>query len=117
MSKPNQTAGANAPDRSWTQYQARDVEALGDYYIKHVEAMTAERLHSKADIAAELAHRDKEISRLRNVIVKSARKFREDKPDGVIAAGMIVVLQEANPRFPAGDGEVEDAMRPQSEEP
>lgn len=35
------------------------------HYCKHVMAMTAEELHSKADIASELAYRDQEIERLR----------------------------------------------------
>jgi hypothetical protein len=46
-------------------YHQRDAEELGDYYIRHVGAMTAEGLHAKSDIAAELAHRDREIDRLR----------------------------------------------------
>lgn len=37
---------------------------LEPHYSAHVMAMTAEDLHSKADIAAELAFRDKEIERL-----------------------------------------------------
>lgn len=50
------------------QYADRDPMALdkaGNYYIRHVSAMTREGLHSKADIAAELAWRDCEIDRLR----------------------------------------------------
>lgn len=42
-------------------YDHRDVMALnkhGNVYVRHVEAMTAEGLHSKSDIAAELAWRD-----------------------------------------------------------
>lgn len=39
-------------------YATRDVEDQGYDYYKHVEAMTAEQLHHKSDIAAELAHRD-----------------------------------------------------------
>lgn len=40
----------------------RDLPALGDFYTAHVDAMTREKLHSKSDIAAELAHRDREIA-------------------------------------------------------
>lgn len=43
------------------QYDERDVIALdrkGNYYIRHVAAMTAEQLHDKSEIAAELAYRD-----------------------------------------------------------
>ena len=46
-------------------YAERDVIALGDYYIRHVSAMTSEGLHFKSDIAAELAWRDAEIDRLK----------------------------------------------------
>ena len=48
-------------------YAERDLEALdesGGFYCRHVEAMTDEGLHSKSDIAAELAFRDAEIARL-----------------------------------------------------
>lgn len=43
-------------------YPKQDIEELGEWYIKHVEAMTAEGLHSKADIAAQLAWRDKALA-------------------------------------------------------
>jgi len=39
-------------------YAQRDIELQCNYYTRHVMAMTAEGLHSKSDIAAELAHRD-----------------------------------------------------------
>ncbi len=44
-------------------YPDQDHAALGDLYIRHVEAMTAEGLHAKSDIAAQLAWRDAEIAR------------------------------------------------------
>lgn len=46
-------------------YAERDIFKQGDYYTKHVSAMTGEALYSKSAIAAELAHRDIEIDRLR----------------------------------------------------
>lgn len=49
------------------QYAERDhltLDKRGGYYIRHVMAMTAEGLHAKCDIAAELAWRDAEIDRL-----------------------------------------------------
>ena len=42
----------------WRLYAERDVIALGNYYLRHLNAMTAEGLHAKSDIAAELAWRD-----------------------------------------------------------
>lgn len=50
------------------QYRQRDLVALdreGGHYFRHVRAMTAEGLHDKTHIAAELAARDWEIERLR----------------------------------------------------
>lgn len=45
-------------------YAERDIEAQGVHYSNHVCAMTGEKLHSKSDIAAELAHRDMQIELL-----------------------------------------------------
>lgn len=48
-------------------YAERDAAALdaaGNYYSKHVSAMTAEDLHAKSAIAAELGHRDAVIDEL-----------------------------------------------------
>ncbi|BDQ35886.1 hypothetical protein SYK_02460 [Pseudodesulfovibrio nedwellii] len=56
------------------QYRERNPMALdkaGNYYCRHVEAMTAESLHDKSDIAAELAVRDMEIDRLRRELAKA----------------------------------------------
>lgn len=44
-----------------SKYKERDPMALDDaggYYFRHVNAMTGEKLHSKAAIAAELGYRD-----------------------------------------------------------
>ena len=44
-----------------SEYKERDAMQLdeaGNYYGKHVVAMTSESLHSKSDIAAELGYRD-----------------------------------------------------------
>jgi len=46
-------------------YTERDIIEQGDYYSRHTSAMTGEDLHSKSDIAAELAHRDIEIDKLK----------------------------------------------------
>ena len=41
-----------------SEYAKRNIELLGELYLNHVSAMTGESLHSKSDIAAELAYRD-----------------------------------------------------------
>ena len=43
-------------------YPAQDSESLADHYIRHICAMTSESLHSKADIARQLAARDKMLA-------------------------------------------------------
>lgn len=45
-------------------YAERDVDEYHDIYIAHVEALTTEKLDSKAAMAAELAYRDKVIIEL-----------------------------------------------------
>jgi hypothetical protein len=46
-------------------YPPQDPISLEPHYSRHIAAMTAEGLHSKADIAEQLAWRDQEIERLR----------------------------------------------------
>ena len=46
------------------QYAERDIEALDNYYMVHIDAMTVESLYSKSSVAAELAFRDKRIAQL-----------------------------------------------------
>lgn len=49
------------------RYADRDIMQLdrdGNHYCNHVLAMTAEGLHSKSDIAAELAFRDAAVDRV-----------------------------------------------------
>jgi len=62
-------------------YGDRDLMAMdsaGNYYCRHVDHMTREKLHSKSDIAAELGWRDMQIANLQqkltatNNILKSA---------------------------------------------
>ena len=53
-------------------YPDQDHPALGDWYIRHVAAMTAEGLHAKSDIAAQLAWRDIEIARLQAQVAELA---------------------------------------------
>jgi hypothetical protein len=45
-------------------YAERNIVKQGQPYFDHVKAMTAEGLHAKSAIAAELAHRDIEIATL-----------------------------------------------------
>ena len=59
-------------DITQRQYAQRDHMAQGNYYVRHVYSMTGEALHAKSAIAAELAHRDIEIDRLRAALRKIA---------------------------------------------
>ena len=54
-------------------YADRDIIELDDqggHYVKHVMAMTSEKLHSKSDIAAELAFRDSRMAELESRIAE-----------------------------------------------
>lgn len=68
-------------------YPPVDSIALGQHYINHVEAMTAEGLHEKSAIAAQLAWRDAELARLRGEVAAATdlieRAVRNaDRPRG-----------------------------------
>jgi hypothetical protein len=47
---------------------------LEPHYSKHVNSMTSEDLHSKSDIATQLAWRDQEIERLRFLVTSLGGK-------------------------------------------
>lgn len=54
-----------------SEYKERDIydlDEVGNYYDKHVNAMTTENLRSKSAIAAELGHRDYIIDQVAGVI-------------------------------------------------
>ena len=62
-------------------YGSRDpmeLDKAGNYYCKHLMAMTAEDLHSKSDIAMELGHRDKLIDEIK-VALRVATIVIEDR--------------------------------------
>lgn len=74
-------------------YAQRNAMHQGQHYAKHVAAMTAEELHSKSDIAAELAHRDIEIERLRDAL-ESIKTHCEPQPS-VLAAAIVATCENA----------------------
>jgi hypothetical protein len=55
------------PETKYRNY--RDIDALFTAeYAQHIQAMTAEKLHSKSEMAVELAGRDREIAALNSYI-------------------------------------------------
>lgn len=54
-------------------YAPRDHEAQGEYYLRHKDAISDYDLYLKSAIAAELAHRDIEIDRLREMLELAAK--------------------------------------------
>lgn len=54
-------------------YLAHDPQELEPHYCLHVEAMTAEGLHEKSDIAIQLAWRDKRIAELTAELLRADR--------------------------------------------
>lgn len=64
-------------------YSNRDIRKLdktGNYYSKHLSAITGEGLIEKPAIAAELAHRDMVIDELKSAI-SAAKKHGEASED------------------------------------
>ena len=63
-----------------SEYADHDPIELEPYYTRHVQAMTAERLHEKGDIAVQLAYRDVRIARLtreRDELAGEVERLRE----------------------------------------
>ena len=53
-----------------------DSTTLHDLYMKHLSAMTGEKLHSKADIAVELAYRDMRLNAITDDAHRLVKKNR-----------------------------------------
>lgn len=76
------------------QYAERDVIALdeqGGYYIRHVIAMTREKLYLKSDVAAELAFRDMRIDALTkrsDELLDSLKELLSSKAEHGLFAGV-----------------------------
>lgn len=73
-------------------YAERDLMALdeaGNHYIRHVDHMTREGLHSKSDIAAELGWRDMQIAALQQKLDALLTEYVAIKagPQGFFAYG------------------------------
>jgi len=67
---------------------------LEPYYSRHISAMSSEALHSKADIATELAFRDKEIAALRLALYVLS-EHDPSWPDDVLRARAALIGAEA----------------------
>jgi len=59
--------------------EERDTDGYDNLVMKHMMAMTAEGLHSKAAIAIELAYRDWQIEQLREALDDALRYKRADE--------------------------------------
>lgn len=62
-----------------TQYRKHDLNdvELDEIYMKHLSSMTIEELHSKSDIASELAWRDLQIKRLMNIFIEVFDDYKD----------------------------------------
>lgn len=54
----------HTPERLYQIVDVMKLDRAGNYYCKHLNAMTGEGLHNKSDIAAQLGHRDYVIAQL-----------------------------------------------------
>lgn len=86
-------------------YADRDIceqDAKGGFYFKHVLAMTAEGLHSKSDIAAELAHRDLRIQQL-EAVLNATRDYLAKHAVGFYGTALANVINETMGNNDGGD--------------
>ena len=58
-------------------YAERNAEDLGQVFMDHLMAMTAEKLHRKSAIAAELAYRDQRIAELEALVNEMNERIAE----------------------------------------
>ena len=82
-----------------SEYADRDTIAMSDVYGKHVSAMTAEGLHAKSDIAAELAHRDICIADLKRQLAEATEAvtaLSKGKPLGPVVGAQTIINQQAH---------------------
>lgn len=73
--------------KRYAERDAYELDKAGNYYCRHVSAMTGEGLHSKSDIAAELGWRDMQIDALlaeRDAAQKDAERL--DWLDGYVVS-------------------------------
>lgn len=76
---------------------------LEPYYSRHISAMTSEELHSKADIAAELAFRDKQIGALWSAL-EALSAHQPSWPDDFLRARAALIGADAAPDGGAAGG-------------
>jgi len=79
-------------------YGERNLDTLEgmETYAKHIEAMTAEGLNSKSDIAAELAYRDDVIDAYNSLLIdiKNLCEISIERSDINLAYGSLQVIHD-----------------------
>ena len=105
-----------------SEYAERDIKEtndLNDAYCKHINAMTVEDLHSKSDIAAELAWRDVQIEQLTKEL-EEANKWKIAVIDRAIVNWSYKKEHETDPRLAMNDvlnAEIQMALDPKISKP
>lgn len=94
--------------------QYRDEDALFTAeYAQHVQAMTAEQLHSKSEIAVDLAGRDREVAALRQE--RDALKLQNQNLIEIFNARPAITFDEIRrifaPELAEHDAEVVDQFK------
>jgi flagellar hook-length control protein FliK len=59
---------------------------IDDFAVPHLDAMTKEELHRKAEISEELGYRDMQISQLREQLAQAQAELVTAKYDGICEA-------------------------------
>lgn len=90
-----------------TPYPKRDHMALGQHYLNHIDWMTGWNLHSKSDIAAELAWRDQQIEALRAALAEAdaptPNPWKEVVIEGLVISHIYRNEHENEPRKALND--------------
>ena len=96
---------SNEGEITMSEYGNLEAGQNSDYFMVHMSAMTSEKLHSKGDIAGELAYRDQRIAELEAVCTEYDRmalrsnevnsRLQSENAKLVLAASRAKVLLDA----------------------
>ncbi len=84
----------HTPELLYQNVDVRALDKVGNYYCKHLQAMTDEDLRSKSDIAAQLGIRDLRIHQLERQNAELKRKLEDNQCVVELLQDAIVAIAE-----------------------
>jgi len=85
------------------------IAELGEHYAQHVNALTAEKLHSKSEIALELAYRDNRIAELEAENARQREMYQRLEAEWDSQQGEIAALRERPQSITMTGAQLQDA--------